>query len=58
MLLDFFEGKPFIGIGDQDGDLVEVHLCSICKLLYWEVSHGITDKGLRPTYENNSVLRR
>lgn len=55
LVLDFFEGKPFIGVGDQDGDLVLVHLCSICRLLYWEVSNATTNRGLHAAYQRGSV---
>lgn len=53
--LDFFQGKPFIGIGDDDGDVVTVNLCSVCKLVYWEVSHGINDKRQQAKQQGNSV---
>ena len=41
LLLDALGKGPLITIHDRPGkDLVDVHMCTRCKLLYWEAATG------------------
>ena len=53
--LDVLHNDPLIVIGDRSGNLVDVQMCRRCKLVYWEVSHGVNEQGLRATVQQDSV---
>ena len=53
--LNIFGDAPFITLGDEGGNLVDVQMCVRCHLLYWEVSHGVSTQGLRATVQQDSV---
>jgi len=53
--LEIFGDLPFMTLGDDGGNLVDINLCVRCKLLYWEVSHAVTKEGRRATTRNDSV---
>ena len=53
--LAIFAESPFITLGDEGGNLVDVQMCRVCKLLYWEVSSGVNKQGLRATLQQDSV---